>query len=165
MQLINILDIKPFMQLLFQSNTLDKYQFVSATIQTDMTYSLDGHINHNFFTEEDISTHELTEATYLPWFLAKEKVFLLIKGKTTPTQLKVVLRASQEDTAPILNLTKSSLNPNDIDGLFINITFQENKLNVICGISYKIFTLDKILEDEFYTNIITLFKSRNITCE
>ena len=145
MQLINILDIKPFMQLLFQSNTLDKYQFVSATIQTDMTYSLDGHINHNFFSEEDISTHELTEATYLPWFLAKEKVFLLIKGKTTPTQLKVVLRASQEDTAPILNSTKSSLNPNDIDGLFINITFQENKLNVICGISYKILdTFDRM---------------------
>lgn len=165
MQLINILDIKPFMQLLFQSNTLDKYQFVSATIQTDMTYSLDGHINHNFFTEEDISTHELTEATYLPWFLAKEKVFLLIKGKTTPTQLKVVLRASQEDTASILNSTKSSLNPNDIDGLFINIAFQENKLNVICGISYKIFTLDKNLEDEFSTSIVTLFKSNNITCE
>lgn len=165
MQAINILDIKPFMQLLFQFNTLDKYQFVSATIQTDMTYSLDGHINHSFFNEDDLISYGLTESTYLSWHLAKEKVFLLIKGKTTPTQLKIVLRANQEDTTKLLTTTKSSLNPNDIDGLFINILFQENKLNVICGISYKIFTLDKNLENEFSNNIITLFKSSNITCE
>lgn len=165
MQAIHILDIKQFMQLLFQTNALDKYQFVSATIQTDMSYSLDGQINHGFFDEEELSTHELTDTRYLPWHLAKEKVFLLIKGKKTPSQLKVVLRANQEDTNTLLEATKSSLNPNDIDGIFINIVFQENKLNVICGISYKIFTLEKNLENEFSANIVTLFKSNNIACE
>ncbi len=165
MQAIHILDIKQFMQLLFQTDTLDQYQFVSATVQTDMSYSLDGHVNHSFFNEEDLSAYELTNATYLPWHLAKEKVFLLIKGKKTPTQLKVVLKASQEVTDTLLNATKSSLKSNDIDGIFMNIIFQENKLNVICGISYKIFTLDKNLENELFDNIITLFKSNNIICE
>lgn len=165
MQAINILDIKQFMQLLFQTNALDQYQFVSATIQTDMLYSLDGHVNHSFFDEADLSTYNIADSIYLPWSLAKEKVFLLIKGKKTPSQLKIVLRANATDTDALLQSTKSSLKPNDIDGVFVNILFQENKLNVICGISYRIFTLDKNLESEFSNNIITLFKSNSITCE
>ena len=165
MQAINILDIKQFMQLLFQTNTLDNYQFVSAIIQTDMTYSLDGHVHHSFFDDEELSANNLKESSYLPWSLAKEKVFLLIRGKKTPSQLKIVLRANPDDTNEFLSATNSSLKPNDIDGFFINILFQENKLNVICGISYKIFTLEKNLESEFSDIIITLFKSNNIVCE
>lgn len=164
MHAITILDIKPFMQLLFQTNALDLYQFVSATIQTDMTYTLDGHINRNFFDEEELASHTLTDITYLPWQLAKEKIFLLIKGKRTPSQLKIVIKANRSQTEALLERTKSSLNPNDIDGIFLNIIFQENKLNVTCGISYKIFTLDKILEEEFLSDLITLFKSSDITC-
>lgn len=165
MQSINILDIKPFMQLLFQTNILDTYQFVSATIQTDMTYSLDGHVNRHFFNDEELFTFNPRESTYLPWSMAKDKVFLLIKGKRTPTQLKIVLRANQEDTDSLLTATNSSLKSNDIDGIFMNILFQENKLNVICGISYNIFTLEKELEAEFSNIIITLFKCNSITCE
>lgn len=165
MQAINILDIKPFMQLLFQTNTLDHYQFVSANIRTDMSYALDGHINRNFFDEEELSSQNIADDTYLPWQLAKEKIFLLIKGKRTPSQLKIVLKAKSSQIDSLLKSIKSSLNPNDIDGLFLNISFQENKLNVTCGISYKIFTLDKQIEEDFFTNIITLFKSNNIACE
>ncbi len=165
MQAIHILDVKPFMQLLFQTNAFDAYQFVSATIQTDISYSLDGHITPDFYTAEERSLLKIDKQAYLPWKLAKEKIFLLIKGKRTPAQLKVVLRANEEDCNALLRSTKSSLNPNDIDGIFLNILFQENKLNVTCGISYKIFTLEKQLETEFFHNITTLFKSSNITLE
>lgn len=165
MQSINILDIKPFMQLLFQTNTLDSYQFVSATILTDMSYTLDGLANRSFFSEEELSTHDISDHGYLPWSLAKEKVFLLIKGKKTPSQLKIILKANENDTNQLLSSTKSTLKSNDIDGIFLNITFQENNLNVICGISYRIFTMEKELETEFTENIIALFKANNITCE
>ena len=165
MQAINILDIKPFMQLLFQTTILDNYQFVSASILTDMSYNLDGHINHAFFNEDDFVTSDINTQTYLPWSIAKEKVFLLIKGKKTPSQLKIVLKFNEENTLQLLNTTKSALNPNDIDGMFLNIIFQEKDLNVICGISYQIFTMEKALESEFTDQIIQLFKANNITCE
>lgn len=165
MQAINILDIKQFMQLLFQTDALDRYQLVSASIHTDMSYTLDGHINSSFFSEDELMTLELEDSTFMPWAIAKEKIFLLIKGKKTPSQLKIVLKSNQADMDAILTATHSSLNSNDIDGFFINILFQENKLNVICGISYKIFTLEKELESEFSNKIITLFKDKNITCE
>ncbi len=165
MQSIHILDIKPFMQLLFQTEQLNEYEFVSADIRTDMTYSLDGHINRSFFSEEELIQHSLTQRSYLTWSIAREKVFTLIKGKRTPSLLKIVLRASVPETENLISSTNSSLNSNDIDGIFLNIIFQENKLNVICGISYKIFTMDKELESEFSAKIITLLKSSGITCE
>ncbi len=165
MQAINVLDIKQFMQLLFQGNALDRYQFVSATIQTDISYSLDGHINRQFFQEDELEALHLHDIPYMPWAIAKEKVFQLIKGKKIPTQLKIVLKCNQDDMNTFLSSTHSSLNSNDIDGFFLNILFQENKLNVICGISYKIFTLEKEIEQEFSSSIVTLFKSNNIACE
>lgn len=165
MQTITILDIKPFMQLLFQSDHLKSYDFVSADIRTDMVYSLDGHINKSFFSEEESTALSLEHKIYLPWNLAREKIFVLIKGKKTPSLLKIVLKASDRQTDALLSATNSSLNPNDIDGIFLNIIYNENKLNVICGVSYQIFTLDKTLETEFSNDIATLFKSCNITCE
>lgn len=165
MQAITILDIKPFMQLLFQTDQLDSYSLISADIRTDITYSLDGHINKNFYSEEELSLFSLESKAYLPWSLAKEKVFTIIKGKKTPSLLKIVLKASEQLVNELLAVTSSSLHANDIDGMFLNIMFQENKLNVVCGISYQIFTLDKNLESEFASNIVTLFKSYGITCE
>lgn len=165
MQAIEISDIKLFMQLLFQSGQLDAYELVSADIRTDITYSLDGHVNTAFFSTDELDELSLTHSQYLPWAMAKEKVFDIIRGKKTPSVLKLVLRASASQTESFINSTNSSLNSNDIDGFFVNILFQDKKLNVICGISYRIFTMDKELEAEFSENFITLLRANSIVCQ
>ena len=163
MRTIEILDIKEFMQLLLQSDTFDSYSLVSGEIHTDMLYTIDGHINQDFFSEEERDTYALSEHTCLPWILAKQKVFLLIKGKKTPSGMKLVLRLPESMIAQTIQ--QSTLHPNDISGIYLNILFQGQKLNVTCGISYKIFTLNKDLEDDISSIFITLFKSKHITCQ
>ena len=165
MQAFEILDIKEFMQLLLQSDTFNSYEFVSGEIRTDMLYTLDGHVNKDFFTEEELAAMALSEHAYLPWDIAKNKIFLLIKGKRIPSTMKVVLRLSEDMILKELSQHSASFRVDDIDGIYINILFQGQKLNVICGISYKIFTLDKHLEEIFSSKLITLFKSKNITCQ
>lgn len=165
MQTIEVLDIKQFMQLLFQTNALDSYEFISASIRTDMTYNLDGHINKEFFTPDELEQMNTNESLYLFWHTAKEKVFQLIKGKKTPSQLKIVLKLSEDNTYSLLESTHSTLSTMDIDGMFLNILFQHDKLTIVCGISYKIFTLDKNLENEFTTSISSLLKGASITCQ
>ncbi|MDE6433628.1 MAG: hypothetical protein K2L07_05305 [Lachnospiraceae bacterium] len=165
MQTIEILDIKPFMQLLFQTNTFDSYEFVSALIRTDMTYNLDGHINKDFFTEDEWNAKNASDTPYLLWQTTKERIFSLIKGKKTPSQLKIVLKLSHADTRSVLESTHSNLTATDIDGMFLNILFQDNKLTVICGISYQIFTLEKHLEQEFTSHTLTILKALAITCQ
>ncbi len=164
MQLIQILDIKPFMQLLFQTEALDHYQLASATIQSDIQYILDGHLNSSFFSDEEFNSLQLANCEYLPWRIAKDKIFQIIKGKKTPTLLKIVLHPNETIIEELLSSTNSSLNSNDIYSVSVNISFQEQKLNVTVGISYKIFTMDKEFEMDFTSHLITLFKSNNITC-
>ena len=165
MQTIEILDIKLFMQFLFQTTALDTYEFISSELRTDMSYTLDGHINREFFTDDEQDALGIKDVSYLPWHIAKEKIFTLIKGKKTPSQLKIVLKADRTQTNSLLSSISSSFQENDIDGLFLNIIFQENKLDVICGISYKIFTMDKSLESAFFEETIALLKSYKITCQ
>jgi hypothetical protein len=153
------------MQFLFQPGELDVYEFVSAGIHTDMFYTLDGRINHDFFQAEELEELELTGQNHLSWRMARERVFSLIKGKKTPSQLKIVLKASPAQLSALLASSHSPLHPNDVDGLFLNLHYQNNKLQIVCGVSYHVFTLDKTLELEFSNRIITLFKSKGITCD
>lgn len=165
MRSIEILDIKDFMQLLLQSSAFDPYEFISGEIRTDMLYTLDGHLNKDFFSEEELSAMGAGSSGYLSWSMAKHKVFLLIKGKRTPSSMKIVLRFPEQMIQAELSHAGSSLHANDIDGIYANIVFHEQKLNVICGISYKIFTMGKNLEDYFSSKLVTLFKSFSIACQ
>ncbi len=164
MQAAEVLDIKPFMQLLLQSTSFDFYEMVSATLRTDMDYLVDGKWNPAFFTDEEIDTYKLKEHNYIPWALAKDKIFTLIKGKKTPSVIKLVFKLSNENLLSFLKSVNSSHNPNDITGIYLNVTFQNQKLNVICQISYNSFVLDKSLEQEYFLKFITLLKSYSITC-
>lgn len=164
MQAIEILDVRAFMQLLFQTDTFNEYELVSADLKTELGYSIDGHINRDYY-EDESENLPLTGHTFLPWSIAKDKIFQLIRGKKTPSRLKIILRVNPEQLHSMLTYENSSLNPNDIDGVFLNILFQEQKLNVICGVSYKIFTLDKGLENVLFDDFVTLLKSNSISIE
>ena len=163
MQAAEILDVKQFMQLLLQSNIFDFYEMVSATLRTDMDYSIDGRWNRSFFDDEEIDANKLNDYTYLPWSLAKAKIFSLIKGKKTPTIMKIVFKMSRANLESLLHSSNSSQNINDIDGVYLNILFQEQKLNVTCSVSYKNFNLDKSLEQDIFNNYIALLKSNDIS--
>lgn len=164
MQAISVFDIKPFMQLLFQPSELDTCDFISGELCTDMNYTLDGRINDSFFSKDERSILQLENATHLPWSLAREKVFLLIKGKKTPTRMKLVLRLSNHFTQNIIDNCGSNITSSDIDAMYLNIVFQEETLKIFCGISYNIFTLDKNLEEYLASHFVTFIKSNNITC-
>ncbi|MBR1866842.1 MAG: hypothetical protein IJ801_10120 [Lachnospiraceae bacterium] len=163
MQTIEILDIKPFMQLLLQTDELDAYELVSAQLRTDMFYTLDGHIQPEFFSPQEKDELQLTDLVYLPWQFAKERMFALIRGKKTPSLLRIILKSNNRHIHSLLCATHSSLQPQDIDGMFLNILFQDKHLHITCGISYHIFTQDKTLEDEFTQQTLALLRSRQIT--
>lgn len=165
MQSIEILDIKLFMQHLFQSSLLDSYEFISADICTDITYQLEGRIHKDFFTPSERESLSLEVSSYLLWETMKERVFTLIKGKKTPLRMKIVLGLTQNKIQSFLSATHANLTSSDIDGMYLNILFQEGKLTIVCGVSYKIFTLEKALENEFTNCIKSSLQAATITCQ
>ena len=165
MQAVEILDIKQFMHVLLQTPFFDSYDLVSATIRTDMDYEINGKWNHSFFDEAEIDSNKLSDHTYLPWQLAKDKILMLIRGKKTPTVMKLVFKLNNNALSTMLNDSAHNNNPGDIEGVYLNILFQEQKLNITCSVSYKIFSLDKSLEQEIWNNLIESLKSNNVSSQ
>ena len=100
-----------------------------AVIKTANSYTISGELNKDFFSEEE--WNELPEKSYSRWSSVKPFCFQLIK------------------VAKLLSDNQTALTPDDINGLFLNIKYQDGAVSVVTGTSIKVFSLDKTLEHSF----------------
>ena len=94
-----------------------------------------------------------------------EKDFDLIKGKRTPSYFKFVFLLSPKNLERTLLSTHSSFTPEDITGMFINLKFQQKKLLLTTGISYRIFSVDKSLDQEWDSLVKRFLTAHEISFE
>ncbi len=148
-------DIKKFMHNLLVDDTFDKFLLEEATITTFNTFTIDGHIQKDFFSEEELTS--LPDNILSTWATIKPICFNLIKGSKLPLRFKIVLKASAAYTEKLLNENPCGLSPNDIGGLYINIRYDSKHgisgeevssatLDCISMASLNIFSMDKTLE-------------------
>lgn len=162
---LNISEIKDFMNKLLCTETFDNFLLKEATIQNSMTYSLDGTLNTDFFSSEELETAGLTGLAFLPYGQVRTQCFNLIKGKRTPSYFKFVLLLSPANLTRTLEQLHSSFTPEDITGMFLNLKFQNGKLLLTTGISYRIFSVDKSLEQEWDSLMKRFLKNHEIAFE
>ena len=74
---IQITEIKNFMAHLLSRETFDQFYLVEASVKMNISYHLDGHLNHDFF---DTDTTENPDRDYCLWREARPFVFNIIKG-------------------------------------------------------------------------------------
>lgn len=159
---IQIIDIGTFMTKLLRSDLFDSFLFLEGCIQNNITYTFDGHLNSDFYSEEELATEGLQNLTYLPFAKLRPILFDLIKGKRTPGYLKLVLQLSSAETEEILNSLGNHFSTLDIHGLIFHLTFQNKKLTCTTGVSYCNFSMDKSLENEWDSYFYSFFKSHSI---
>ena len=70
----------------------------------------------------------------------------MIKGKKTPLGFKFVFCLSGENTARLLLQEGLSFSPEDVRGLYLNLSFDGSALHCVTGTSMNTFTMDKSLE-------------------
>lgn len=162
---LKIIDVKDFMSKLLISDTFNKFLLSEATITTGNTFIIDGHLNKDFYTTEELEENNLTDQTMSTWEALKPFCFELIKGKKTPLHFKIVFLLSSNNVIKLLEQSSISLSPNDVNGLFLNIKYSNNTLQCITGTSLKLFTLDKSIENEWDSMIQKFFKSHEIPFE
>lgn len=143
----NIADVKKFMSALLIGNTFDKFLATEVNITTYNTFHIDGHIKKAFYNNEEYEA--LGSPLISSWETLKPICYNLIKGNKTPLSFKIIFCLSHEDTASFLLSNNISLVPDNINGLFLNIRYENNSLSYITGTSLNIFTLDKGLEQAF----------------
>lgn len=141
---IEIDNIKSFMSHLLIKDSLDYFLCKEISIQTFSTFNVDGSIINDFLTDEE--TEALKGNKYIPWSRLKPYCFNIIKGTRTPLSLKAVFVLAAEDVERLISKSGLNIDASTIEGLYLNIRFEGNKLNLVSGSSLNYFTLDKTVD-------------------
>lgn len=153
---LNLTSQKMFISHLLLKNTFDSFQFVEGEIVTFNKFTIDGFVQRNFYEENE----NLPEYSY--WKNIKEYCLTLIKGKQTPLSFRLIFRLSPNNTERLLKQKELDFQPQDVQGLYLNITFDSNGLKCITGTSLKSFSFDKSLEKAWDEMVLRFFEQQQI---
>ena len=162
---LSLPEIKDFMNKLLCTDTFGHFLLKEAVISGSVTWSLDGTIQPDFYSSDEADALGLTGLSLLPFEQVRPQCFDLIKGKRTPSYFKFVFLLSPKNLERTLLSTHSSFTPEDITGMFINLKFQQKKLLLTTGISYRIFSVDKSLDQEWDSLVKRFLTAHEISFE
>lgn len=162
---LELTDIKSFMNKLLTTNTFDNFLLQEAVIQGNASFVIDGHLQKGFYNEEELETLHLTKDNILPFSMLKTNCYDLIKGKKTPSSFKFVFLLSHDNLENTLRSLSSSYTIQDLSGVFMNIKYQNQLLTLTTGISYRIFSTDKSLEQEWDRLVMKFLRQHEISYE
>ena len=162
---LSILNIKEFMHILLCTDTFDSFLLSEGSITTYMTYLLDGHPNADFFSPEDEPFDIVSQESYIPFSLVRPACFDLIKGKRTPLSFKFIFLLSNENQKRTVTSIGSSFSHEDISGMYLNLKYQNGLLTCTTGVSYRIFSMDKSLEQSWDDMVKSFLKKHQIAFE
>lgn len=152
--------VKECMAKLLLSETFDPFYFIEGEIVTFNTFTLDGYLKKDFFEQE-----EDPEREYALWKDVREFCFSLIKGKRTPLSFKFVLGLSDSNIEKLLLQQGLDFKPQDVQGLYINLKYDGQKLQCITGTAMNLFTMDKSLEQAWDMMVQKFFAQKEIKYE
>lgn len=147
---------KKFMSHLLLSETFDQFLLIEGEIVTFNTFRIDGYIQKEFFEEQE----NLPE--YSAWKQVREFCYSLIKGKRTPLGFKFIFSLSPENIARLIEREALDFQAENVQGLYLNIRFDENGLSCVTGTSLKTFSMDKSLDKSWDTMVQKFFSQKGI---
>lgn len=162
MKVLQITNIKDFMNKLLLTDLFDHFLLSEATIQSHVTYVIDGHLTKGFLSEEELVDEKLNGLDCAPFSMLRTNCYDLIKGKRTPSNFRFVFMLSPDNLAQTLAKIQSSFTTQDLNAVFINIRFQEGILTCTTGISYKTFSLDHSFETSWDSLVEKFLDSHEI---
>ncbi len=151
--------IKDFMSQLLLKDTFDSFCFIEGEIVTFNTFTIDGFIHKDFFDTDA----ELPKYSY--WKNIREHCFALIRGKRTPLSFRFVFSLSPKNIARLIEQNGLSLDPGQVQGLYLNIRYDGSSLACVTGSSFKTFTMDRTLEHAWDEMVKKFFLQKGIAFE
>lgn len=162
---LQITDIGPFIHTLLKGTMFDHFLLQEATITQAVSYTIDGTLNRDYYSAEELEEMELSNDSCLPFSHVRPVCFTLLKGKKKPVYFKFVFLLSQTNQASTIAKSGSSFCNEDISAMYLNLTYKNNILTCTTGISYKLFSLDKTLEQEWDRLVKIFFRQNKIDFE
>ncbi len=153
---IDIKNIKNFMSNLLVKDTYDTLLISEISIVTGNTYTISGAVNTSFYSQEELS--RFNGDRYAPWKNFRGLCYDIIKGSKTPDFLKIIFVLPGSMVLDIIAQNNLDFSPDDIQALFINLKYQDDRLTCVTGVAMSTFTMDKSLEKAFDRFVSTLFE-------
>lgn len=155
---LKIEDIKAFTAKLFVGSTFDIFLVREAVIVTFNQFTIDGHIRQGYYTEHELEENKIEDLS--SWTVIKPICFSLIKGKKLPGSFQITLQLNPESVDQFLQYSQLGLTQDQINGIYVNIRYEEDNLYCVSGTSLNIFTLDKSIDVE-WDEALRLFLRQN----
>lgn len=152
------------MNQLLAGDSFDSFLLEEAVISTANTYTIDGHINNDFFPLEE-RNREHIPYEFQSWSDIKGLCFNLIKGKHTPLFFKFVLHLKPEETAKLLTRYDCSVKSEQVKALVLNIRFDGSKACLTTGTSYHTFIMSKEADVIWDKALVTFLTDKEIGFE
>ena len=138
---LQITSMKQFMNHFLVADTFDSFLLEEAVISTANTFTIDGHVNREFFYSEDTTPAEIPE--FRPWGEIKGLCFDLIKGKRTPLFFRFVLHLLPTKATALLEKENCDVEPSQVKALVLNIRYDGSKAILTTGTAFHTFLLSK----------------------
>lgn len=162
---LQLVDVKDFMNKLLRTDLMDHFLLPEAAISTGINYTIDGHLNPDYYSPEDEAYDLIRQTAIAPFALLRPMCVHLIKGPHTPLAFRFVFQLSPENQKRTVEKSGTGFQTEDITGMFLNLRFSEGKLTCTTGISYRTFSMNKSLEQEWDRLITIFFKHHKIPFE
>ena len=158
---LQITELKQFMNTLLRTPVFDSFEVSELRIDGMASYHIEGHLQKDFFSPEELEEKGLAGAEYLPYGLLRQNCFDLIKGSHVPLFFRFVLFCPKERSAELL--AEASLTENDVSALCLILTYSRGKLSAATGVSYRGFVLSHELDSLWDREVKLFFEANKIS--
>lgn len=153
-------DLKDFTRRLFIGGTFDGWLVREAVIVTFNTFTVDGRIRSGYYSEEEKEAGQMEELSF--WKALRPFCFSLIRGKRLPESFRITLQAASEQLRGFLSDAGLGVDAEQVGGLYLHIRYENGELRCVSGLSLRIFTLDKQIEQEWDKAVKGYFRKNRI---
>lgn len=143
MMVLQIEDVKEFMNHLFVSDMFDRFHVIACEVGTFVTFSVNGKWNEEWY---DTDEKPEDKSGVVTWYMLKTAIFELIKGKKTPVFMKM-------DFCHYMT---------NGDVASLRVEYDKEKLLVYTGYMQKEFSLDKEAMRQWDDNCLEFMRKNNI---
>ena len=154
---LKIPDTRDFMKKLLIADDFDTFLVSEASVTTFTTFRVDGTWHPDFFEED--------APPALTWKLVRPVLFGIIRGSRTPNHFRIVLKLADHNVQALLKQGGVPAAADQVDGLFLNLSYSSDTLTCTTGTSMKVFTLDRTLDRVWDDMVQRFFAAHRITYE
>ncbi|MBR1477403.1 MAG: hypothetical protein IJ608_05520 [Lachnospiraceae bacterium] len=163
MILLNITSDKALMSSLLMGDVFDIFLLEEASVTASVTYSVDGHINRDFYENEEIPEESVYE--FKPWSEVKAFFFEIIKGKRAPLGFKFVFILKPKTMNALMERELPEADLSALKALILTIRNDGTHTTVTTGTSYSTFVMDKEPEKIWDNTVRKYFSDKEIPFE